>query len=119
MNNNFRETVETFEHHVNKYFNKCEVDDRQPTMNGLALHLDLTYAQLKDYPHLSEFYTIVQKAIMRIAISVEEAILDKKNFAGNLHWLKVQQDWIAVEKQEVKTDGGLNIKINTDRENNL
>lgn len=119
MSGNFRETVETFECHVNRYFNKCESDERQPTMNGLALHLDLTYKQLKDYPHLSEFYPTVQKAIMRIAIGVEESILDKKNFAGNLHWLKVQQDWIAIEKQEVKTDGGLNIKINADRDNNL
>ena len=116
---NYKIDVKTFEDHVNKYFNKCELDERQPTMNGLALHLDLTYKQLKEYSPISEFYPIVQKAISRIAIGVEENLLDKKNFAGNLQWLKVQQDWVAIEKQEIKNDGGLNININADRKSNL
>ena len=98
---NFRKNIKTFENHIDKYFYKCDDDKRQPTMNGLALHLDLTYKQIKDYPITSEFYHSVQKAIARIAIMVEETLLSKNNFAGNLHWLKVQQNWVAIEKQEL------------------
>ena len=107
---NFRKSVKTFENHINKYFNNCYQDERQPTINGLALHLDLTYKQIKDYPINSEFYPSIQKAIARIAVMVEEILLSKNNLSGNLHWLKVQQDWVAVEKQSLdhqSSDGSM------------
>lgn len=101
-----------FEKEVNFYMSKQESLGLKPTITGLAYYLEIPSKTLMNMTVDDDHYNFMQLTIDRIA-SYHEAKMDPNK------WMNIVAKWIAVERQEVSNQGGLNIRINADRDNNL
>lgn len=74
-----------FQKLIDQYFDTtCE-----PTVSGLALHLDLTMQGLREYGRKEEFADIVEIAKQRVQHNVEHKLIyGQGNATGAIFWLK-------------------------------
>ena len=86
-------TVEEMEVKIEKYFADRDKDKRPYLIYGLALALDLTRDGLLKYQGRKEFVSLIKKAKERVAASIEEMILTKRQVAGPIFWLKANSTW--------------------------
>lgn len=81
---------------VNDYFDRCEINDKPPTMAGMALSLGFsTVASLNAYSDYGDDYKrVVESARTRVEAYLSEQLIVGKNAAGPLASLRQQhQGW--------------------------
>jgi hypothetical protein len=79
------------------------------TIAGLASYLGFTSRQsLLNYDINIKFLDIIKRAKFKIEANVEEYLLEGKNAAGPIFWLKNHADY--KDKQEIEHSGELGIK---------
>lgn len=86
--------------------------DRPYTMMGLAVALGFTgRKQLWDYSNKPEFSDAIKKARAKVEGCVEERLLDSKNAAGAIFWLKNNAEAKYADKQELAVEGAMTINV--------
>lgn len=123
-----------FERKIEEYFESCWVDkitehtdkdgavtmstvryqNRPYTVAGLALALNMTRETLCQYVKDGEFSDIVKKAKQKIEMFVEEILLEGKNAAGPIFWLKNHASYTDKHIQEITGKDGekLDLTVN-------
>ena len=105
-------SVEELEALIDDYFATDaymgEGDNRQfvPTISGLALHLDITTATLRNYGKDEDFFSTIKRAKQRVELSLEQRLAGN-NVAGSIFNLKNNFDW------KDKTESDINAKVET------
>jgi len=82
--------------------------NRPYTVMGLALALNMTRETLCEYAKKGDFSDIVKRAKDKVEMNVEEALLEGKNAAGPIFWLKNHADYR--DKQELELSGEVGVK---------
>lgn len=121
--------IQEVKNKIAEYFDSCWIDkvvevmakdgtctttnsryqDRPYTVAGLALALDVCRDTLCEYEKNSVFSDAIKKAKLKIKMNVEERLLDGKNPAGSIFWLKNNDSEYYKDKQEIEhagKDGG-------------
>ncbi|TSA45995.1 MAG: hypothetical protein D4R56_04670 [Deltaproteobacteria bacterium] len=117
-------TPEELQERIDSYFDSCWVDkvtetttkdgtctmstvryqDRPYTMMGLAIALGFnTRKSLCDYADKPEFVNTIKKARAIVEMNVEELLLEGKNAAGPIFWMKNNSDYR--DRQELEHTG--------------
>ena len=80
---------------VNDYFDRCEINEKPPTMAGMALSLGFsTVASLNAYSDYGDDYKrVVESARTRVEAYLSEQLIVGKNAAGPLASLRQQHGW--------------------------
>lgn len=79
---------EAFEAAVTAYFEKCEHEERPPTMAGMALFMGFADRQsFYDYEKLPEYATATRRARARVEQHHEER-MSGNTPTGSIFWLK-------------------------------
>ncbi|MCE5211893.1 MAG: DNA-packaging protein [Deltaproteobacteria bacterium] len=120
-------TREELQAKIDEYFDSCWVDkitqvtdkdgnitesnvryqDRPYTIMGLALALGMTRETLCQYAKDGRFSDIVKKAKQTVEMYVEEMLLEGKNAAGPIFWLKNHAEYRdKTEQEHTGKDGG-------------
>lgn len=90
------------------YFMSCEVNDKVPTVNGLALALGFNSRQsLLNYADRPEFLDVVKTVRSRLENEWEQR-LSGPNAAGTIFWLK-NQGWSDRNEQVISNPDGTGI----------
>ena len=81
---------------VNDYFDRCEINEKPPTMAGMALSLGFsTVTSLNDYSDYGDDYErVVESARTRVEAYLSEQLIVGKNAAGPLASLRQQHGWV-------------------------
>lgn len=91
-----------FEEAANAYFDKCELKEQVPTVNGLALALGFNSRQsLLNYADKPEFVDTVKGIRTRLEAQWEQRLAGG-NAAGTIFWLK-NQGWS--DRQDLNVGG--------------
>lgn len=113
-------SVKELQEKIKDYFDSCWIDkvvevtdkngtvtatnaryqDRPYTVAGLALALDVTRETLCEWEKNSKFSDVIKKAKLQIKMNVEEKLLDGKNPAGCIFWLKNHDSAYFKDKTE-------------------
>jgi hypothetical protein len=116
-------TAKELQEKIDAYFDSCWIDkvtevtdkegictmstvryqNRPYTVAGLALALDLCRDTLAEYVKAGQFSDIIKKAKLKIEMNVEELLLEGKNAAGPIFWLKNHAAYR--DKQEMEHTG--------------
>jgi len=120
-------TREELQAKIDEYFDSCWVDkitqvtdkdgnitesnvryqNRPYTIMGLALALGMTRETLCQYAKDGRFSDIVKKAKQTVEMYVEEMLLEGKNAAGPIFWLKNHAEYRdKTEQEHTGKDGG-------------
>ncbi len=120
-------TREALQAKIDEYFDSCWVDkitqvtdkdgnitesnvryqNRPYTIMGLALALGMTRETLCQYAKDGRFSDIVKKAKQTVEMYVEEMLLEGKNAAGPIFWLKNHAEYRdKTEQEHTGKDGG-------------
>jgi hypothetical protein len=124
----FFKTPQELQEKINDYFDSCWVDkiievtdkegnctatnsryqNRPYTIAGLAEYLGFcSRTSLLDYDAKMEFLNIIKKAKLKVEMNVEEFLLEGKNAAGPIFWLKNHADYKDKQEHEITgKDGG-------------
>ena len=81
---------------VNDYFDRCEINEKPPTMAGMALSLGFsTVASLNAYSDYGDDYKrVVESARTRVEAYLSEQLIVGKNAAGPLASLRQHHSWV-------------------------
>lgn len=94
-----------FQARADEYFLNCEVKDKVPTVNGLALALGFNSRQsLLNYADKPEFLDTVKTVRARLENEWEQR-LSGPNAAGTIFWLK-NQGWSDRNEQVISNPDG-------------
>lgn len=93
------QTSEEFESVADAYFVGCEAREQVPTVNGLALALDLTRETLLRYAEKPEFSDTVKRVRTRLEAAWEQRLANTA-CTGAIFWLK-NQGWSDKSEQVV------------------
>ena len=66
------QSVEQLQSLIDKYFEKCDLDNEPYTITGLACALDTDRAALVRYEHKDEFYNTIKKAKRKVEEQFEK-----------------------------------------------
>lgn len=99
---------EEFQSKADEYFLSCEVQEKVPTVNGLALALGFNSRQsLLNYADRPEFLDIVKTVRTRLENEWEQRLAGN-NAAGTIFWLK-NQGWSDRNEQVISNPDGSGI----------
>jgi len=95
---------------IDSYFTECDTSTppRPYTIAGLAYHLDMTTHSLRNYTNKEQFFTIINKARLKVERSFEER-LSSGNSTGSIFWLKNHAGY--KDKSEVEQSGQIIHKV--------
>lgn len=116
-------TPQELQERIDAYFDSCWIDKvtevtdkegkctmstvqyqaRPYTVAGLAFALDLTTEGLREYGQKGEFSALIKRAKLKVEMYVEESLLEGKNAAGPIFWLKNHAQYR--DKQELEHTG--------------
>jgi hypothetical protein len=119
-------TPQELQEKIDAYFDSCWIDkvtevtdkdgkctmstvryqNRPYTVAGLALALDLCRDTLAEYVKAGQFSDVVKKAKIKIEMNVEELLLEGKNAAGPIFWLKNHAAYRDKQEMEHSGPGG-------------
>ena len=99
---------------IDAYFSECEVNDKPPTVAGLAYTLDLTRQGVLEYADKDEFSDTIKKAKLRIEANIEAGLMKGLNATGCIFNLKNNFGW--KDKTELEHSGGIDLSGKTDAE---
>lgn len=102
------QTPEEFEGVADAYFQACNLASpvEVPTVNGLALALDLSRETLLRYAEKPEFSDTVKRIRTRLEAAWEQRLAGN-NVAGAIFWLK-NQGWSDKTEQAVTMEATVN-----------
>lgn len=86
-----------------------ELEQRPPTVAGLAHHLGVVHQTLRNYRELDEFSTVIKAAINRIAIYAESSLYDNKKSYGARFALEVNHGY--GKEESAGGDGAITMKV--------
>lgn len=126
-------SLEHLQSKITEYFDSCWIDkvvevtdkdgnitatnsryqDRPYTVEGLAVWIGITRETLCQYEKNKKFSDAIKKAKLQIKMNVVERLLDGKNPAGAIFWLKNNDRDFYSDKTEIKqeTTHGLSPEI--------
>lgn len=93
------QTSEEFESVADAYFVECVAKEQVPTVNGLALALDLSRETLLRYAEKPEFSDTVKRVRTRLEAAWEQRLAGTA-CTGAIFWLK-NQGWSDKSEQTV------------------
>ena len=93
---------EEFQKVADDYFAACVAKEEVPTVNGLALALDLTRETLLRYAEKPEFSDTVKRVRTRLEAAWEQRLAGN-SVAGAIFWLK-NQGWSDKTEQAITAD---------------
>lgn len=96
------QTPEDFQKVADDYFVTCLAKEEVPTVNGLALALDLTRETLLRYAEKPDFSDTVKRVRTRLEAAWEQRLAGN-SVAGAIFWLK-NQGWSDKTEQAVTLD---------------
>lgn len=101
------QTPEELQAAVDGYFDAIDAHNaesdlirKNPTISGLAYHLNMDRRSLYNYSKRDEFAPVYRRAILRLSAMVEELLLFDNNPTGKIFWLK-NHGWEDKTQQEV------------------
>jgi hypothetical protein len=103
----FEKITETTDEAGNTEMSTVRYQQRPYTIAGLAYALDMTTQALRDYQAKPQFLCIIKKAKQKIEMNVEESLVEGKNAAGPIFWLKNHAGYR--DKQEIELSGTLDL----------
>lgn len=87
---------------IDKYFDKCDNDNKPYTMSGLALSLGIDRRTLLNYSKNEEFFPLIKEARQRVETQLEECLYRLGNNSGVIFNLKNNFEW--KDRQEIDTN---------------
>jgi hypothetical protein len=97
--------VEDMEIKIEAYFKYCELNILPPTLNGLAISLDIDRKTLLNYSRKEEYFPAIKRAKERVEMWVEKELLFRTTgHTGLIFWLKNNAGWKDEQHQRVSFD---------------
>ena len=92
---------------IDAFFSECVVEEKPPTISGLAYHLDISTECLRNYGTKEIFSATVKRAKQRVEICLEQR-LDAAAPVGAIFNLKNNFGW--KDKTEQEHSGGISVE---------
>ncbi|MBW2147879.1 MAG: hypothetical protein JRI22_12730 [Deltaproteobacteria bacterium] len=98
---------------VDAYFRRCDEEDLQYTVTGLALSLGFeSRRSISNYNKRDGFEAVIARAKLKIEAQREQALLRGEAVIGNIFWLKNNAGWRDVTETQHSGTQTVNITCN-------